>query len=125
MEEKDSRKIDFTKFTFLAKPQDGLMVRLGRELHFSEISSGRLSFRSLILFDRLYGQNLHFEYFETVILVAKGIGIASILPYIQYLTQRSFCDSEIKKSLKLVSTANKNNLRKGLYRDITRKVDIF
>jgi hypothetical protein len=125
VEEKDGRKIDFTKLTFLAEPRGGLTARLGRELRLSEVSSGRSSFRSPILFDGLYGQSLHLEHFETVMLVAKGIGIAGILPYAQHLAQRSFRDGEIKKSLKLASTANKDGLRKGLHRDATRKVDVF
>jgi len=58
-------------------------------------------------------------------LVANGIGIAGVLPYARQLAKRNLHDCEIKKSLKLVSTPNKDDLRKALHRDATRKVDLF
>jgi Ferric reductase NAD binding domain len=68
--------------------------------------------------------NSYLEY-ETVMLVAEGIGIAGVLPYAQHLAQRSHHDAQIKKSLKLASTPNKDDLRRALHRDTTRNVDLF
>ena len=145
VEDKDGKKIDITNLTFLVQPRRGLTAILGRELLLSNLSFGGPSFRSPALFDRPYGQDLHFEQsfrsrvlfdgpygqdlhleqYETVMLVANGIGIAGVLPYARHLAQRNHHDSEIKKSLKLASTPNKDDLSKALYRDATRKVDLF
>lgn len=117
---KDGKKINFTSLTFLIQPQSGLTARLARELQLSNLSS-----RKSLLYDGPYGQDLHLERYETVMLVAKGIGIAGVLSYAQYLAQRNCHDDEIKKLLKLASTPNKGYLRNSLYRDATRKVDLF
>lgn len=121
---KDDKKIKFTSLTFLIQPQSGLTARLARELQLSNLSSKKSSFPT-ILYDGSYGQDLHLEHYETIMLVAKGIGIAGVLPYAQYLAQRNCHDDEIKKLLKLASTPNKGRLRNSLYRDATRKVDLF
>ncbi|KAH0545347.1 hypothetical protein FGG08_000646 [Glutinoglossum americanum] len=60
--------------TFLIQPQRGLLARLALQS----------SIRSVIL-DGPYGQDLHLERYETVMLVAKGIGIAGVLPYARHL----------------------------------------
>lgn len=120
---KDGKKINFTSLTFLIQPQSGLTARLARELQLSNLSSKKS--RTTILYDGPYGQDLHLECYETVMLVAKGIGIAGVLPYAQYLAQRNCHDDKIKKLLKLASTPNKGRLRNSLYRDATRKVDLF
>jgi hypothetical protein len=58
-------------------------------------------------------------------LVAKGIKIAGVLLYAQHLAQRNCHNSKIKELLKLALTPNKGDLRNSLYRDATRKVDLF
>jgi hypothetical protein len=58
-------------------------------------------------------------------LIAKGISIASVLSYTQYLAQRNCYNNKIKKLLKLALTFNKGYLRNLLYKDVTRKVDLF
>jgi predicted ferric reductase len=84
------------KLYFLVQPQSGIT---------SELMS-RNAFRSVIL-DGPYGVNHHLEDYETVVLVAKGIGIAGVLPYAQHMTYRRFSEDEA--------------YRRGL---ITRKLDI-
>jgi predicted ferric reductase len=119
----DQHGIDITDLTFLIQPRDGLTARLGRELRLNHFSSETV--QSSVLFDGPYGQNFHLEEYETVVLVAKGIGIAGVLPYAQHLVQRSHHDAQTKKLLKLASTPNKDDLRKTLHRDTTRSVDLF
>jgi predicted ferric reductase len=114
VEVKDGKRIDVTNLIFLVQPRGGLTARLGRELELSPVS-----------FEGPYGQDLHLERYEMVMLVAKGIGIAGVLPYAQHLAERNRHDGDIKKLLKLASTPDKGNLRKALYRDATRKVDLF
>jgi predicted ferric reductase len=63
--------------SFLIEPQSGLTSKL----------STRISVQN-VAFDGPYGQSLQLYKYETVFLVAKGIGIAGILPYMLYLTQR-------------------------------------
>lgn len=121
----EGRESDVTNLTFLIQPRSGLTARLRRELRLSELSSGKAKSRSPILFDGPYGQHLSLERYETVMLVAKGIGVAGVLPYAGYLMQRNYHDAEIKRLLRLESTPNKGELRNSLYRDATRKVDLF
>jgi predicted ferric reductase len=125
VEDKDGGKINITDLTFLVQPRGGLTASLGRELRLSDYSSIGSSFRSSVSFDGPYGQDLHLEDYETVMLVAEGIGIAGVLPYAQHLAQRSHHDAQIKRSLKLASTPNKDDLRRALHRDTTRNVDLF
>jgi predicted ferric reductase len=65
--------------TFLIQPQRGLSARLAMQ---SSIRS--------VAFDGPYGQDLHLERYETVMLVAQGIGIAGVLPYAHHLTNWKF-----------------------------------
>jgi hypothetical protein len=122
---RDGRKFDITNLTFLIQEQGGLTARLGRELQLSDLSSRESSFRSSVLFDGPYGQDLHLERYKTVILVAKGIRIAGVLPYARHLAQRNCHDGKVKKLLRLTSVPNKGGLRNSLHRDTTRKVDLF
>lgn len=119
------REFDVTNLTFLIESRSGLTARLGTELRLSELSSGKAKSRGSISFDGPYGQSLSLERYETVMLVAKGIGITGVLPYAGYLMQRNSHDAEIKKMLNLGSTPNKDELRNSLHRDATRKVDLF
>jgi predicted ferric reductase len=85
------------KLHFLIESQDGLTSRL-------------VKYRSVkgVYFSGPYGQDLHLDNYENVILVAQGIGIAGILPHALHLTRRHF---------------HKNAAyRRGL---ATRRVDIF
>ncbi|KAI1844217.1 hypothetical protein JX265_014121, partial [Neoarthrinium moseri] len=51
----------------------------------NEKFAGIRSRKQTLYLDGPYGKNQHPERFETVILVAQGIGIAGILPYASYL----------------------------------------
>jgi predicted ferric reductase len=127
----DGREFDVTNLTFFIQPRSGLTARLGRELQLTELQLSELSSRAAtsrtisISYDGPYGQHLYLQRYETVMLVAKGIGITGVLPYAGYLMQRNHHDAEMKKLLKLGSTPNKAELRNSLYRDATRKVDLF
>jgi predicted ferric reductase len=94
--------------TFLIQPQSGLTAELGR--------------RSLshVFLDGPYGQDIRLEDYDTVMLVAKGIGIAGVLPYARFLAERRHLDKQIKDSRKTDGA-----LAGQLYRDQTRKVDLF
>jgi NAD(P)H-flavin reductase len=85
---------------FLIKPQCGMIAEL----------LARKSVRTVTV-DGPYGKNLHLESYETVILVAKGIGIAGILPYVRHMTYRKVSKDQEHAAY-----------RRGL---ITRKIDIY
>jgi NAD(P)H-flavin reductase len=87
--------------SFLIQPQDGLSAEL----------AGRKSVRRVLL-DGPYGKDLHLDSCETIILIAKGIGIAGILPYVRHMTERRLLPDE--------SWAY--HYRRGL---ITRKIDVY
>jgi predicted ferric reductase len=113
---------DVTNLTFLAQPQKGLTARLYQAL---QADRPWKPFGKSVSFDGPYGQDLHLERYEMVVLVARGIGIAGVLPYARYLAHRQRHDGDIKMRLKLASTPNKPDLRNSLYRDATRKVDLL
>ncbi|CZR55712.1 uncharacterized protein PAC_05600 [Phialocephala subalpina] len=87
--------------SFLIRPQSGIT---------SELIT-RKSVRTVTL-DGPYGKDLHLDSYETVILVAKGIGIAGILPYIRHMTDRKVLPDEYWAY----------QYRRGL---ITRKIDVY
>ncbi|KAJ8062059.1 hypothetical protein OCU04_009838 [Sclerotinia nivalis] len=89
-----------TKVSFLIEPSNGLTSKL----------IGRGSLRSVVM-DGPYGKDLRLDNFETVILVAKGIGIAGIIPYVRSLTYR-----------RVNKDKNYDSYRRGL---ITRKIDLY
>lgn len=90
-----------------------LMSRQGR-LH----GALRLSKGENILLDGPYGQYLELGKYETVILTAKGIGIAGILSSALILLERRRHDSAIKSQRAGISDPR-------LFRDATRKVALF
>ncbi|KAF7943008.1 hypothetical protein EAE96_010954 [Botrytis aclada] len=89
-----------TKLSFLIEPSNGLTSDL----------VGRGSLRRVVM-DGPYGKDLRLEDFENVILVAKGIGIAGIIPYVRSLTYRRVNKDKSHESY-----------RRGL---ITRKIDLY
>jgi len=86
--------------SFLIQPQGGVSAGL----------IARNSIRSVII-DGPYGKDLALEDYETVILIAKGIGIAGILPYARHMTYRRVSKEKDNEAY-----------RRGL---IIRKVDVF
>ncbi|KAI0836083.1 hypothetical protein F5Y06DRAFT_274157 [Hypoxylon sp. FL0890] len=60
-----------------------------------------------------YGKNYRLETYETVLLIAEGIGITGVLPYALHLAQRRHHDERFKAT------------HTELYRDVTRKVDVL
>ncbi|ESZ90807.1 hypothetical protein SBOR_8812 [Sclerotinia borealis F-4128] len=86
--------------SFLIEPSNGITSKL----------IGRGSLCSVVM-DGPYGKDLRLEDFETVILVAKGIGIAGIIPYVRSLTYR-----------KVNKDKNYDSYGRGL---ITRKIDLY
>lgn len=71
-----------------------------------------------LLLDGPYGRDLGFHHYETVILAAKGIGIAGVLASALHLLERHKHDVTIKKAASKTS-------KSALFRDTTRKVDVF
>ena len=55
---------------------------------------------SPIILDGPYGPNIKLDRFDTVVLAAKGIGIAGVLPFVLHLAYRKHQDQERKKSMK-------------------------
>ena len=117
--EEDGRNV--TDLTFFVQPRGGLTRRLERELQLSHLSRRGLP----VWIEGPYGQDLHLERYETVMLAAQGIGIAGVLPYARHLLQRRFRDGKIKELLKLAATPRKYDLQNSLHRDATRIVDLF
>lgn len=85
--------------SFLVQPQRG----------FSHDLTSRTSAK--IVMDGPYGKDLHLEQYETMILVAQGIGIAAILPHVRHMTYRKAAQDKKYESF-----------RRGL---ITRKIDVY
>lgn len=87
--------------SFLIQPQTG-------------ISADLISRKSIsrVIIDGPYGKDLELESYETVILIARGIGIAGIMPHIRHMTDRRMLPNE--------NWATK--YRRGL---ITRKIDVY
>jgi predicted ferric reductase len=71
--------VEAKTLNFLIEKRKGLTQKLIR----------RRSIGAVVL-DGPYGVNLGLDNFEFVILVAQGIGIAGILPYIRHLSHRYF-----------------------------------
>lgn len=88
-----------------------------RDLHFLVQRRGSLARlnvgREDVSIEGPYGKNLRAETYETVILVAEGIGIAGVLPYALHLAQRRQHDQRFKAT------------NTPLFRDVTRKVDLL
>lgn len=59
----------------------------------------RLKTSSTLLLEGPYGQNLHLEEIENVCLVAKGLGILSVLPVAHHLAMRRQHDNTITQSI--------------------------
>ncbi len=59
-----------------------------------------LTKNSPIILDGPYGPNIKLDRFDTVVLTAKGIGIAGVLPFILHLAYRKHYDQEQKRSMK-------------------------
>jgi predicted ferric reductase len=92
--------LNATSLSFLVEPRSGI----SRTLLTRHLTSN-------VVMDGPYGKDLQLENYETVILIAKGIGIAGILPYARHITYRRTSKDKAHEAY-----------RRGL---ITRKLDIF
>ena len=88
------------ELSFLIQPHSGLSSQLIARKSISNV-----------MIDGPYGKNLHLDEYETVILIAKGIGIAGILPYARHMAYR-----------RLSKDKSNEEYRRGL---MTRKLDII
>ncbi|RDL41166.1 uncharacterized protein BP5553_01145 [Venustampulla echinocandica] len=86
--------------SFLIQPHNGISSEL----------AARNSIQSVII-DGPYGKDLQLENYETVILIAKGIGIAGIIPYARHMTYRRTSKGKDHEAY-----------RRGL---LTRKLDLI
>ncbi|PSR84388.1 hypothetical protein BD289DRAFT_500131 [Coniella lustricola] len=75
-----------------------------------------LSHNQRVLLDGPYDNDIGLETYEAVVLVAEGGGIATVLPYMTTLAARRCHDKRLNKS---------SRSRIGLFRDRTRRVDLF
>ncbi|PMD22674.1 hypothetical protein NA56DRAFT_658055 [Hyaloscypha hepaticicola] len=85
---------------FLVEPQAGITADL----------ISKKCIRGVTL-DGPYGKDIHLQDYETVILVARGIGIVGVLPYVRHMIYRRSSTSK-----------NLEEYRRGL---ITRKIDLY
>lgn len=78
-----------------------------------------------------YGRDLRLNRFDTVCLVANGVGIAGILPIALSLADRSHYDQELKRQLakdfkeSSSSAEGKRDLPPDLHQDRTRRLNLF
>ena len=92
--------LNATSLSFLIQPQSGISTEL----------TSRKSVQTVYI-DGPYGKDLKLDNCETVILIAKGIGIAGVLSYLRHMTYRR------------VSKAKEHgSYRRGL---ITRNIDVY
>ncbi|KAM3066447.1 hypothetical protein ACMFMG_012033 [Clarireedia jacksonii] len=89
-----------TELSFLIEPQNGISADLTSRNYVRNVKV-----------DGPYGEDLKLHDYETVILVAKGIGIAGLIPYTRSLTYR-----------RLNTDKDYDTYRRGL---ITRKIDLY
>lgn len=107
-----------------------------------------------ILLDGPFGQNLRLESYENIIFLAKGVGIAGVLPLILQLTERWSHDKgvrakfqQLSKKMQILSAKERNATgaerdeiiqtkralvaekeslsRESLFRDATKKIVLF
>jgi predicted ferric reductase len=86
--------------SFLIQPQSGISAELMA-----------MNWVKRVTVDGPYGKNLQLETYETVILIAKGIGIAGIISHIRHMTYRRASEDK-----------DHETYRRGL---ITRKIDVY
>lgn len=116
------------------------------------VALAQLAKSQRVLLEGPFGKNLNLNRYENIILAAEGIGIAGVLPLALELAERKRHDDRIRDEIQLVSqqleglrtqAANPETgeemleqrrhllqrrsslLKKPLFRDATRKVDIF
>lgn len=143
----------YSAVTFWHPPDEVLPCRKISSLSFLLSRQGshaaaliKLQQNQRILLEGPFGKNFKLHTFENVVLAAKGIGIAGILPLALELAERKRHDDNIKKELLSISQQLGNLqpestgspeqraelqqrktslLKQPLYRDATRKIDIF
>jgi hypothetical protein len=79
----------------------------------------------------LYSQDLKIKHYNSVILVAKDVSIASVLLYIRYLTNKKFNNKTVKtvkKEKKVKTPVDSQRLSQkshNLYYNHTKKINLF
>ncbi|KAH8743490.1 hypothetical protein F5883DRAFT_440900, partial [Diaporthe sp. PMI_573] len=91
-----------------------IIVNLTHDRHLNQQLS-RMKRSERVLLYGPFTQSLYLERYETVLLIAKGLGIYDILPLAYSITKRKVGDIRAKESGTLSS----------LFRDITRKVALI
>jgi predicted ferric reductase len=100
-----------SELVFLMQKQDGI----------NQLARSIKNFHNIYL-DGPYGHDLGIQNYENVILAAKGIGIAAILPYALHLARRRLHDDTRRGQTDISQDVVSKD---SLFRDTTRKVDIF
>lgn len=78
--------------------------------------------------DGPYGRDPQLHKFDTVSLIAEGIGILGILPLVIYLAERNYHDSGAKEIVRKYVAAGEtpdNDLLSSIHRDRTRRIDVI
>lgn len=99
-----------TQLTFLMQRQGNIAALAKNEASLANV-----------YIDGPYGHDLQLHEFENVVLAAKGIGIAGVLPYAAHLARRKQFDA----AHTLHNTPSESPPKETLFRDMTRKVDVF
>lgn len=94
-----------------------LLFLLHRSGSIFDLTKRAGSFRKVLL-DGPYGQDLRLYEYENVILTAKGPGIVGVLPHALHLAGRRLHDEQHRARIH-------KDLSRTLYKDKTRKVDLF
>lgn len=97
-----------------------LTFLMQRQGHIAALAKNEASLANVYI-DGPYGHDLQLHEFENVVLAAKGIGIAGVLPYAAYLARRKQFDA----AHTLRNTLSESPPKESLFRDMTRKVDLF
>lgn len=77
---------DGESFQLMCKTREGITKRIQQHLA-SNSKEGKYSTSLSALIEGPYGSHCPVERYETVVLVAGGIGITGIIPYVEYLSQ--------------------------------------
>jgi hypothetical protein len=75
--------------------------------------------------DGPYGIPYKFEQVETVVLVARGLGIAGVLPYAAHLASRRRFDDHIRREPEGRRPLQKKYRRNSVYNDLCNRVHLF
>ena len=112
---------DTTTWRWNSKQIKKLQFLVQNQEHLSAVLSRR---DVAVTLDGPYGRDPLLHKFDTVVLVADGIGILAILPLVIHLAERSWYDQSVKMGTSGRGTPE-HELLASMYRDRTRQVNVI